>query len=102
MKIIRYQDRDGMVHYGRQNGDGTTSRIEGDIFGEFIITGDLAQISKLLAPIAPSQLFCIGLNYRFHAEESGAKIPDFPVLFLKGLGTVQNPNDPILLPTHLK
>jgi len=44
----------------------------------------------------------IGLNYRTHAEETGAKLPEFPVVFFKGLNTVQNPGDPILLPTHLK
>ena len=48
------------------------------------------------------KFICIGLNYKFHAEESGAAIPQNPVLFMKLPGTVQNPGDPILLPTHLK
>jgi 2-keto-4-pentenoate hydratase/2-oxohepta-3-ene-1,7-dioic acid hydratase in catechol pathway len=45
---------------------------------------------------------CIGLNYRHHAAESNAKIPQFPILFMKGAGTVQNPGDPIELPTRLR
>ena len=47
-------------------------------------------------------ILCIGLNYRRHAEETNAPIPEFPVLFMKGPNTLQNPGDPILLPTHLK
>ena len=43
-----------------------------------------------------------GLNYRKHAEEGGADIPEHPVLFMKMPSTVQNPGDPILLPTRLK
>ena len=43
----------------------------------------------------------IGLNYRRHAEETKAKVPEFPVLFIKGLNTLQNPGDPIFIPTHL-
>ena len=60
-----------------------------------------AEVRKILAPIAPSQILGIGLNYRRHAEETKAKIPDYPVLFGKGLNALQNPGDPILIPTHL-
>ncbi len=97
MKIIRYQDSSGRVCYG--TGD---RRIEGDIFGRFEVTKEKAEVKKLLAPIAPVQILCIGLNYRGHAQETNAKIPEYPVLFTKGIGAVQNPSDPILLPTHLK
>jgi 2-keto-4-pentenoate hydratase/2-oxohepta-3-ene-1,7-dioic acid hydratase in catechol pathway len=38
---------------------------------------------KLLAPVTPLAFFCIGLNYRRHAEEGKAPIPQFPVLFMK-------------------
>jgi 2-keto-4-pentenoate hydratase/2-oxohepta-3-ene-1,7-dioic acid hydratase in catechol pathway len=50
----------------------------------------------------PVQILCIGLNYRGHAQETHAKLPEYPVVFMKGVGTVQNPGDPILIPTHLK
>jgi 2-keto-4-pentenoate hydratase/2-oxohepta-3-ene-1,7-dioic acid hydratase in catechol pathway len=56
----------------------------------------------LLAPVQPTAILCIGLNYRKHAEEGKAKIPQYPVLFVKSPGAVQNPGDPIELPTHLK
>ena len=59
-------------------------------------------MAKLLAPIQPSSIICIGLNYRKHAEETGAKFPEYPVVFFKGINTLQNPGEPIQLPTHLR
>lgn len=102
MKLIRFQDSTGTIHYGSQQPDGSALLIDGDIFGTYAVTTTKAEVTKLLAPIAPTGILCIGLNYRLHAAESGAKIPEFPVLFMKTLGTVQNPGDPIVLPTHLK
>jgi 2-keto-4-pentenoate hydratase/2-oxohepta-3-ene-1,7-dioic acid hydratase in catechol pathway len=102
MRIVRYLDQDQRIRYGSEQADGTVHRLDGDIFGEHRSTGEVAGIAKLLSPIAPSQILCIGLNYRRHAEETKAKIPEYPVLFMKGLNTVQNPGDPIVLPTHLK
>jgi 2-keto-4-pentenoate hydratase/2-oxohepta-3-ene-1,7-dioic acid hydratase in catechol pathway len=102
MKIIRYQDPQGIIHHAAQQEDGTARRVEGDIYKTYRVTGEAAQVSKLLAPVAPAQFFCIGLNYRRHAEESGAKLPEFPVLFMKGVSAAQNPGDPILIPTFLK
>ncbi len=101
MKIIRYQDPLGAVHYASQEADGTAREISGDLFGHFEVTDRPAQVHKLLAPVAPTNLLCIGLNYRHHAEESRSPIPQFPVLFLKANTAVQNPNDPIVLPRHL-
>ena len=46
-------------------------------------------------------LLCIGLNYRRHAAETGAAIPQRPVLFMKSPGAVQDPEAPIELPTAL-
>ena len=101
MKIIRYQDSRGLTHYGAQQPDGSGLRIEGDLFGAYEMTRDVADVRKLLAPVSPPTFFCIGLNYRRHAEESGAKIPVNPILFMKGPNAVQNPGDPILIPTAL-
>jgi 2-keto-4-pentenoate hydratase/2-oxohepta-3-ene-1,7-dioic acid hydratase in catechol pathway len=42
------------------------------------------------------------LNYRRHAQESKAPIPEYPVLFMKIPSVVQNPGDPILLPRRLR
>ncbi len=77
-------------------------RVEGDVFSEHRVTTERAHVSKLLAPIVPVDIFCIGLNYRHHAAESNMKIPEHPVLFMKGVGSLQHPGDPILLPEALK
>lgn len=51
------------------------------------------------APVArPGKVVGIGLNYRDHAEEIGAPIPDLPVVFLKASSSVSGPHDPIELP----
>jgi 2-keto-4-pentenoate hydratase/2-oxohepta-3-ene-1,7-dioic acid hydratase in catechol pathway len=98
MKIIRYLDSQGAVHYGADQ-QGTPFRIEGDIYETFTVTEEVADISKLLAPIVPEIIMCIGLNYKFHAEESKMPTPERPVLFVKSGSTVQNPGDPIEIPT---
>jgi len=103
MRIIRYEDARGNAGYAVEEADGGGRwRIEGDIFGEHRVTRERADVKKLLAPVAPVAFLCIGLNYRQHAAETNAKIPEFPVLFMKSPGAVQNPGDPILLPTHLR
>jgi 2-keto-4-pentenoate hydratase/2-oxohepta-3-ene-1,7-dioic acid hydratase in catechol pathway len=54
---------------------------------------------RIGAPVArPGKVVCIGLNYRDHAEETGAKIPERPVVFMKASYTVVGPNDTVLIP----
>jgi 2-keto-4-pentenoate hydratase/2-oxohepta-3-ene-1,7-dioic acid hydratase in catechol pathway len=54
---------------------------------------------KLLAPIPrPRKLICVGLNYRDHAAETGATIPDVPTIFNKFATAVIGPGDDIVLP----
>src|SRR6202167_150381 len=102
MKLIHYQDLHGETGYAAQQADGTAWKLSGNIFDSPKVTTEKAIVAKLLAPIQPSSIICIGLNYRRHAQETGAKIPEFPVVFFKGINTLLNPGDPILLPTHLK
>jgi len=98
MKIIRYQDSKGRIGYAAENGNGAPATIQGDIFGDFKVTGEKADVRRLLAPVVPSTIWGIGLNYRKHAAESGMAVPTSPVLFAKGLNTVQNPGEPIVVP----
>ncbi|HEY3333006.1 MAG TPA: fumarylacetoacetate hydrolase family protein [Capsulimonadaceae bacterium] len=100
MKITRYENEAGEVGYGAVEG-GETFRIDGDIYGDFTVTGERVAVRKTLAPIAVSQIIGIGLNYRHHAVESNMAIPQYPVVFMKALGAVQNPGDPIVLPAVL-
>lgn len=102
MKIIRYRDARGDVRHATQRGDGLAFEIEGDLFGTFRETERPAQVAKLLAPVAPTAIIGIGLNYRRHAEEGKAALPPHPVMFMKLPTAVQNPGDPIVLPRHLR
>ena len=74
--------------------------ITGD-FGSFDVTDQDADVAQLLAPIDPRAILGIGLNYRAHAEETGKPLPKYPLLFMKAVNAVQNPNQPILLPRTL-
>lgn len=102
MRIIRYLAQEGDIRFAVEQPGGRCFDIRGDIFRDFEITDRESNMVKILAPIEPPIILCIGLNYRKHAAETGAKIPERPVLFVKGPGTLQNPGDPIVLPTRLR
>ena len=102
MKIVRYVDPSGKTSYGAEQPSGQTVRIEGDIFSKFNATNEPAQIAKLLAPVVPAAMLCIGLNYKHHAAESKAPIPEYPVLFVKNPGALNHPGEPIAIPRHLR
>jgi len=102
MKIIRYRHANQEIRYGAVQVDGTVVEITGDIFGQFTVTGRPAEVVKILAPVVPPAIYCIGLNYRRHAAESNLPIPEFPVVFMKAPTAVQNPEDPIWLPRFLR
>ena len=78
MKIIRYQDKEGAIGCAAQQADGSALKLIGNIYDSPKVTTDHVSVTKLLAPIQPSSIICIGLNYRKHAEETGAKFPEFP------------------------
>ena len=97
MRIIRFISS-GKTHLGQRIDDTTAFRIDGDLLGDYRVTTEKLKIAKLLAPIVPTDILCIGLNYREHAAESGSSIPANPMLFIKASNTLQNPFDPILIP----
>jgi len=111
MRIARFQDAAGAVHYGipsdekgDERGDegggneGYALRLAGDLYEGLSETGERIAVDKWLAPVVPVNIFGIGLNYRAHAQETGAQIPEHPVLFMKPTTTVTGPGDPIILP----
>jgi 2-keto-4-pentenoate hydratase/2-oxohepta-3-ene-1,7-dioic acid hydratase in catechol pathway len=102
MRIIRFLDSLEQVHYGVEQGDGTALRIEGSIFGNHTVTHQKVPVRKVLAPVVPAAIICIGLNYTKHMMEMGAAKPEFPVVFMKNPASVQNTGDAIVLPGHLK
>jgi len=59
------------------------------------------QDARLLAPVLPSKIVAIGLNYRAHAAEFKLEIPDEPLLFLKPSTAVIGPDEKIVYPAHM-
>jgi 2-keto-4-pentenoate hydratase/2-oxohepta-3-ene-1,7-dioic acid hydratase in catechol pathway len=53
---------------------------------------------KILPPVQPSKVVCVGLNYRDHAEELNMDLPEEPILFLKPQTTVIGHDDNIIYP----
>jgi 2-keto-4-pentenoate hydratase/2-oxohepta-3-ene-1,7-dioic acid hydratase in catechol pathway len=53
---------------------------------------------KLLAPVVPSKIVCIGKNYAAHAAEIGEEVPDEPLIFLKPSTSIVGPGEAIVLP----
>ena len=97
MKLIRHLTPSGPAYAALQP-DGTACAIEGDLLGDYRVTDKIVKPGKLLAPLQPANILCIGLNYAKHAAEGGKPPPERPVLFIKNTGAVQNPGDPIELP----
>jgi 2-keto-4-pentenoate hydratase/2-oxohepta-3-ene-1,7-dioic acid hydratase in catechol pathway len=100
MRIVRYQQGNQLPAYGILEPPERIVPIKGDIFylwerGQRSL--ELEQV-RLLAPVEPPNVLAIGLNYRSHAAESGARIPSAPVLFLKATTSVIGPEEPIRLP----
>lgn len=97
MRIERLKLTDGrIVHV--QVADGRRIVLKGDLEHGFQPTGETVEGGELLAPVAPTAILCIGLNYRRHAAEGNMPIPERPVLFSKGLNTLQHPGQPIRIP----
>jgi len=103
MKLIRFLAEGGnLPEYGILQADNTVETITGDPwFGAWQPSGKKKTVRKLLAPLQPSVILAIGLNFKAHAEETNQPIPSHPVLFMKSPYVTQNPLDPILIPTHL-
>jgi 2-keto-4-pentenoate hydratase/2-oxohepta-3-ene-1,7-dioic acid hydratase in catechol pathway len=100
MRIIRFLS-DGKTYTGQQVDDRATSakRIEGDLFGgSYRVTDQVLKVDKLLSPLVPTDILCIGLNYRAHAAESNSQIPSVPMLFIKSSNTLNHPGGPIPIP----
>src|SRR5215472_11227505 len=107
MRIARFSHH-GEVSYGLVVGtDDAVAQLAGHPFGgsgeDIELTGarfDLSDV-RLLAPILPSKVICIGRNYADHVREMGNEPAAEPVIFLKPSTAVCGPGDPIRRPTML-
>lgn len=115
MKLLRYGDA-GAEKPGMLDADGTLrdlSGVVGDIAGDVLSDEGLAKLRDIdpaslpkvdgnprLAPCVGNigKFCCIGLNYSDHAAETGAAIPEHPILFMKANSAIVGPNDMVMKP----
>jgi len=72
--------------------------VEGDLFGQFELGDTLdAKAHRILAPVEPSKIVCVGLNYKDHAAEQNMPLPAEPLIFIKPSTSVIAPGEPIVL-----
>jgi len=115
MRLVRYgnegQERPGLV-----DADGQLRDLSGhitDINGPALSKDSLKMLDKIDLTSLPAvsgnprlgacvgdigKFMCIGLNYSDHAAETGAAIPEHPILFMKATSAVVGANDTIMLP----
>jgi 2-keto-4-pentenoate hydratase/2-oxohepta-3-ene-1,7-dioic acid hydratase in catechol pathway len=98
MKIVRFQ-RGECIHYGFLEED-YVIEATGSLFDGLEPTSRRILLTEvtLRAPIDPTNIYCLGLNYRQHATETGVKPPERPLIFLKTTTTVIGPGESIVLP----
>jgi len=105
MRVIRFLGVDGVVHTGEEPSDPSSAAavLSGDLYaGTLRRSGESVHIAKILPAVVPCDIFCIGLNYMKHYEESAKKrgiaLPDKPVVFMKPGSAVIGTGDDIWLP----
>jgi 2-keto-4-pentenoate hydratase/2-oxohepta-3-ene-1,7-dioic acid hydratase in catechol pathway len=111
VRIARFAHTSGMsfgvVEGGAGPGEGglegaTIAEIDGHPFGQIRFTGQRWALGdvRLLSPILPSKVVCVGRNYAEHAAEHGSTVPAEPLLFLKPSTSVIGHRDVIRLPAQ--
>jgi 2-keto-4-pentenoate hydratase/2-oxohepta-3-ene-1,7-dioic acid hydratase in catechol pathway len=103
-RLIRFVDEEGQTHYGEPLDDTLTKAkvLEGDLFGSNSVSDRVVVVKKLLAPIVTGEIIGIGVNFKRTAALLNLQLPENPIVFRKGQGTIQNPNDPIVVPKVAK
>jgi 2-keto-4-pentenoate hydratase/2-oxohepta-3-ene-1,7-dioic acid hydratase in catechol pathway len=99
-RYVRYQKASEIAH-GILDGE-SIRPIRGDLFGSYKETGTTLKLSdvKLLHPITAPKVLAVGLNYRSHL---GSRTPQAnPEIFYKPVSSLQNPGDPIRIPSGSK
>ena len=115
MKLVRFGDA-GKEKPGMVDSDGNIRDLSGqitDINGASLSKKSLATLATIEPESLPviektvrigacvadiGKFMCIGLNYSDHAAETGADIPEHPILFMKATSAVVGPNDTVMLP----
>jgi 2-keto-4-pentenoate hydratase/2-oxohepta-3-ene-1,7-dioic acid hydratase in catechol pathway len=98
MRLVRFRFGD-RIATGVVEGDAVRA-LAGTFFENPVPSGEEIPLDdvRLLAPILPSKVVCLGKNYAAHAAEFGGEVPEDPLVFLKPSTSVSGPGDPIPLP----
>jgi 2-keto-4-pentenoate hydratase/2-oxohepta-3-ene-1,7-dioic acid hydratase in catechol pathway len=99
MRFVRYQYGSNAATYGWMLGD-RVGPLDGSPVGDYRRLDADTPLEKvrLLAPILPGKIICVGRNYAEHAREHDEEVPDVPLLFFKPPSSVVGPGQPVLLP----
>ncbi len=99
MRFIRYRTGSDAPRYGWVYED-KIGPIEGVPFGDFRrLDAELPMyMARLLAPVQPGKIICVGRTYAEHAREQNVEVPEIPLLFLKPPSAVIAPGENIVLP----
>ncbi|MEY5024339.1 MAG: hypothetical protein RL569_1252, partial [Actinomycetota bacterium] len=98
MKIARF-NLNGEIRFGSINQD-QVSLFTGNPLDSMEHSGEVVNLDQvqLLAPVAPSKVICIGMNYAAHAAEISQDVPDEPLMFFKPISSIIGPGENIVLP----
>jgi 2-keto-4-pentenoate hydratase/2-oxohepta-3-ene-1,7-dioic acid hydratase in catechol pathway len=101
MKKFYRLDHHGTPRHVIEEG-GTWRLLEGDLFGSHRAGNEIAPNGhRLLPPVAPSKMVCIGLNYKDHAAEQNKPLPTSPLMFIKPSTAVVGPEEAIVIPSGI-
>jgi 2-keto-4-pentenoate hydratase/2-oxohepta-3-ene-1,7-dioic acid hydratase in catechol pathway len=95
-RFYRFSDN-GTARYAVER-EGACRLVDGDVFGDWREGETIAMPEQLLAPVLPSKIVAIGLNYKDHAAEQGKPVPAEPVMFLKPSTAVIGPGERVVIP----
>lgn len=99
MRFYRIEHQGTPRHVVEQDNSGVWNLVEGDIFGSWRNGAPVSSSGqRLLAPVIPSKIVAVGLNYKDHAAEVKKPLPAEPLLFLKPSTAVVGPGEPIVIP----
>lgn len=89
------------ARYGLVSGE-QVQQISGPPWGEWSQLPGSWKLDevRLLAPVEPGKIVCVGRNYAAHAAELGNEVPKEPLIFLKPPSAIIGPGEPIILPTQ--
>ena len=99
MRFLRFRHGERIATGAIESGDDVVRVLRGTFFDDPVPTGEEVPVDdvRLLAPVLPSKIVCVGKNYAAHAAEFGLDVPEEPLLFLKPSTAVIGPHDPIRL-----